>query len=179
MDVTTGRPAATIGFQAGLNFENADSPSQISANSRTGFSAGALVNIPLNQALSIQPELNYSRRSFNLASAGDASADVLYHSLELPVFVKVGFGEAIRPTIFAGPMAVWNVSREVRGSFGSATTTSSFSLKTLDFAAVAGVGLDIGAFFVNARYALGVTDISQNSAGYYSRGFKLMAGVNI
>ena len=70
-----------IGIQAGLNFETASSASPISSSSRTGFTVGTALEIPLNVGVSIQPELNYSRRTFNLASAAGLDANVNYHSL--------------------------------------------------------------------------------------------------
>jgi opacity protein-like surface antigen len=172
-------PSPSIGIQAGLNFETAKTPAQISSNTNTGASIGVNLDIPIvSHIFSIQPELNYTRRGFDLLNGGGAKASVTYNSLELPVFAKLSFGEGIRPFIFAGPMGIWNVSTDVSGSLGGTGGTVSFDPKTFDLAAVGGVGLDVGPFFVDARYVVGITDINQNSADWQSRGFRLMAGIS-
>ncbi len=167
-----------IGIQAGMNFETATTPAQVSSNTYTGITIGANVEIPILSIFSIQPELNYSRRGMNLVDAGGVKADVNFHSLELPVLAKLTFLEgSIRPYVFAGPMGVWNISRQITGTVGGAAATASFDPKSFDLAGVAGVGVELGALFVNARYVLGFTDIDSNSADYRSRGFKLLAGL--
>ncbi len=166
-----------LGVQVGANFETASTPSAISSRTHTGYSVGVVADFPVAGVFSIQPELNYTRRGIELANIGGASAGVNYHSIELPVLAKVAFLDGIRPYVFAGPMGVWNVSTELTGSFSGATGSSSFNPKTFDIAAVAGVGIEIGSLFANARYVLGLTDINSNSAEWKSRGFKLLAGL--
>jgi hypothetical protein len=131
------------------------------------------VEFPLNSVLSIQPELNYSRRGFGIIKPGAATSNVNYNSLELPLFLVAGVGSTIRPYVFAGPMAIWNISRTTTGG-GAAVST-----RTFDYAASGGVGLDVSAFFVNARYTVGLNDVTTSSASWYSRGFRLMAGFRL
>jgi opacity protein-like surface antigen len=169
----------SLGIQAGLDFETAATPRQISSNTYTGFSAGIAFEIPLTASFSLQPELNYSRRGLNLVDAGGVTANAYYHSLELPVFAKISLGSKIRPYIFAGPMAIANISHSVEGMMGGAAASTSFNPKTMDFAGVVGAGIDLGSLFINARYSVGLININNNSADWYSRGFKLMAGVQI
>lgn len=169
----------SLGLQTGLDFESAQSPAQISSNSYTGFSVGVNLAIPLTESFALQPELNYVRRGLNLVDSGGLRANVYYHSLELPVFARMSFGERIRPYIFAGPMVIANISNSVEGSLGGVSASQSFNPKTLDFAAAAGVGLELGAFFVNARYCVGLINFNDNSTDWYSRGFRLMAGLQL
>ena len=173
------RNVPSLGVQAGLNFETASAPTDISRGGYTGFTVGINTEVPLSDNVALQPELNYSRRGLNLVDVGGFQTDVLYHSIEVPVFGKLSFGEDVRFTLFAGPMGVWNVSNEVRTSDGDSTASTSFNPRTFDVAAVGGAGIEVGAFFANARYALGIIDIDDSSAEWRSRGFKLLAGVRI
>lgn len=173
------RRSPSVGLQVGANFDSATTPSQVSNDTYTGFTIGAVMDFPLAPNISISPELNYARRGLNLVNVAGAQANVLYHSLEVPVFAKVSLGEVVRPYLFVGPMAVWNVSTEVRGSLGGTTASTTFNPRTFDLAFAGGIGLDAGPFFANARYALGVIDISENSADWRSRGFKILAGLKI
>jgi len=171
------RRGPVMGIQAGMNFETATTPAQVSSNTYTGFTVGINVDIPVVSVLSIQPELNYSRRGMNLVDAVGVKADVNFHSIEVPVLAKLTFLDGIRPYVFAGPMGVWNVSRQITGNVGGTSGTASFDPRTFDLAGVIGLGVEISSLFLNARYVLGLTDIDSNSADYQSRGFKLMAGL--
>jgi hypothetical protein len=179
MEYVTSQRRPSLGIQAGMNFENASTPAQISSNTYTGFTVGVNMELPIGTVFSIQPELNYARRGLNLASIGGGQANVFLHTIEIPVLAKLSFGESFRPVLFAGPQVIFNVSKEVTGTFGGTTTSASFNPRTTDFAAIVGLGFEAGAIFLNARYAWGIVDISDNSAGYYSRGFKALAGVRL
>ena len=168
---------AIVGFQGGLNFETTTTPSEVSSSARTGYTVGINLEVPLSTMVSLQPELNYSRRAINLATTGGAVANVKYHSLEHPAFLRVNLGQYIRPYIFLGPVATWNFSKELEIGDNSTSTSFSFNPKTLDISAVGGVGLQINSFFANARYSIGVMDISDTSAEWRSRGIKLLAGL--
>ncbi len=170
------RPA--LGIQAGMNFETAKTPGNISAETHTGYTVGLTMDVPVATNIAIAPELNYSRRGFDVINTGNVKAGVTYHSIEVPVLAKVAFFDGIRPYIFAGPMGVWNISNEVTGSIGGTGGSTSFNPRTFDLAAVGGVGVELGPVFVNARYVLGLLDIDSNSADYQSRGFKLLAGLH-
>ena len=174
---TSTATVPSFGIQAGLNFENASTPAQINANSRTGFTIGVNMNFPISTAFSIQPELNYSRRGWDLINTGGIRASINQHAIEVPVLAKLAFGEAVRPYIFAGPMGTWNVSNELVGDIGGTGKSISYNPRTFDVALVGGLGVEAGAFFANARYQLGVVDINANSSSYQSRGFKLLAGL--
>lgn len=168
-----------IGIQAGLNFETASTPTQISSSTHTGFSGGLNVDFPIAQSFSVQPELNYVHRGLNLANAGGLTANVYYHSLELPVLAKLSIVDKFKISLLAGPMVTWNMSTQVQGTLGEATATTFFNPETFDLAAVGGVGAEIGPVFANVRYILGLVDINANSAEWKSRGFRLMVGLRI
>ena len=177
---SNSRSKPAFGVQAGINFDTATTPNQINSNTHTGFTVGLALDLPIitgAASLSLAPELNYSRRGLDLINAGGIKASVNRHSIELPVFAKVAFGEGVRPYVFGGPMGVWNVSNELSGDIGGAGKSISYDPRTFDLAVVAGAGVEIGPFFANARYNFGLVDIDSRSADWRSRGFKLLAGL--
>ncbi len=174
---TSSAVVPSFGIQAGLNFENAKTPSQINSNTRTGFTVGINLDLPIVSFFSVQPELNYSKRGFNLVNGGGIKADVNQHSIEVPVLAKVGFGEKIRPYVFAGPMATWNISNELVGDIGGKGKSISYNPRTFDAAVVGGIGIQASAFFANVRYQVGILDLSNSADSYQSQGFKLLAGL--
>lgn len=176
----SNRSKPAFGVQAGLNFDTATTPSQINSNTHTGFTVGLALDLPIitgAASFSIAPELNYARRGLDLINAGGVKASVNRHSIELPVFAKVAFGESVRPYVFGGPMGVWNVSNELSGDIGGTGKSISYDPRTFDLAVVAGLGVEVGPFFANARYNFGLVDIDSRSADWRSRGFKLLAGL--
>lgn len=173
------KAAPSLGVQAGVSVDSATAPANISRSSVTGLAAGLNVHIPFSPNLSLQPELLYVQRGVSLVDRGGISATAKYDSIELPVFAKVGFGGKIRPYLFAGPVAIWNVSKSIEVDAGGNSGSVSFNPRTFDFAATAGVGLDVGPLFANVRYSLGVIDIDANSANWKSRGIQFLLGVQI
>lgn len=164
-----------VGLQAGVNFNNVSSPSNVPTSSVAGLMAGLNVELRITDDIAIQPELMYVQRSIKYSDPSGISATAHYDSLELPVLAKIKFLDGVRPYIFGGPVAIVNISRGIDASSG--TTTLSFSPRSTDFAVDLGAGVEFGPFFANMRYSIGVSELNENSASWSSRGLQLLAGI--
>ncbi len=169
----------SLGLEGGVNFENAATPAQISSSTRTGFMAGVNLEFGLSEVFSLQPEFLFSQRGSNLVDAGGVKLTAKFNSIEVPVLLKAGFGEKVRPYLFAGPVAIFNVSKSVDADVLGATTSFQSNPRTVNFAADFGVGLEAGPFFTNLRYSLGLLDIDETHADWKSRGFQALIGIKI
>jgi hypothetical protein len=155
---------------------------RIVSSSRTGFMGGAFATIPLATALSLQPELLLVGKgvavdaSYNDPFFGSGSLDgeLRMTYLQVPVLARLDFLPPTRPAtayLLGGPYIAFETDCTVKytqsGSEGSASVTEDCGddgRKKVDFGldvgAGFGYGVGFGTLFVEARYALGFSDLS-------------------
>jgi hypothetical protein len=152
MAITVNAQPVNLGVKAGLNVYNMDSDNGQTMDSKVGFNAGLLGHIHLNPNWAIQPELIYSRQ-------GTDMIDLDY--INVPVSLQYMFENGFR--IQAGPQIGFLV--------GATTDQEGVEMDIKDDMKPIDVGLNVGAsyvhqtsgFGVDARYNIGLTDISESS----------------
>jgi len=182
----------SFGVKAGLNLSNfaGDEPSNgENVEQRAGFHFGVYVNIPLDQKLSVQPEL--------LATTAGATWDEITELenqdlvkleiierlayLSMPINLTYSFGKF---NLQAGPqVSILLLSGDeltmTRVSGGSMVATAAgFSrdaqnLKEIDLGLNLGGGLSLGKFGLSGRYYMGMIDVSDDSTQITNRVFQL------
>jgi hypothetical protein len=175
----SGEQRLRVGFEAGMTFSGLSTPKDILPENRSGFAAGVSFEVPIVPIFSIQPEAVFVQRNVTLAQAGTIQLDAKYNSLEFPLLAKLKLDQPISPYLVAGPVMILNISRSVEARGPNNQSTVSFNPRTVDFALAFGGGVDIGPFFAQARYMLGVAELDENSAEWRSRGFHILAGLRI
>lgn len=156
-----GANAQTFGLKAGLNISNVSNLYESSTNSRTGFNAGAFVNLPLANKFKIQPELLYSQKGLKYPTGTEE-----YGYLSIPIMFQYNIVENFY--IEAGPE--FSILLSAKDKFNGKTTnqyeyeSGTFDLKdeyrTLDIGVGFGLGYDITKNIgANARYVAGFTDL--------------------
>ncbi len=133
-----------FGAKAGLNF--ATITEENTTDITTDFNFGLLAEIPISEKFSFQPELIYS---------GQGSSSVILSYINVPLIGKYYVVKGL--SLEAGPQIGFLLTAE-----NEDTNVDAKNLfKTLDVGFNLGVGykLNNGLFF-NARYNLGVTNIS-------------------
>ena len=186
---------------ANLNGEDEDR-TKIDFSSRTGFGIGGVLDLPMstNVALHVEPMYLQKGAEFDLSDQdlGTAKATVKAAYLEVPVFVKVALGSSTaRPYLMAGPTIGFNLS----STFGlsaaglNAEMDANPVIKSTDFGLGFGAGVDIpigaNTFFVEGRYALGLSDVAEagtfelmgeqlqvDNANVKTNGIQIMAGIS-
>lgn len=149
--------AQTFGLKAGMNVASVSNMS--GTTSKISFYAGALMNAPIAQNFSIQPELLYNAKGVK-ESGGSATLNFDYLS------VPVMFQYNALPNLYleAGPEFSFLLSAKAKGDGESVDIKDS--VNSFDF----GIGLGAGYFFtpqigLTARYVAGMTDIAKNNSG--------------
>ena len=141
-----------FGIKAGSNYANL-SGSDIQTDAITSYHAGIVADISLLNKLSVQPELLYSTQGSSYENVIDEYKNELGY-LSLPVMLKIHWSDSF--SLELGPQASFLLSKK-----------DEFNLNdynTFDFSANAGVGLKITeTLFAQARYSLGLTEISKNA----------------
>ncbi len=163
---------ASYGVRLGANLSSisSDDIADDLEDSRFGIVAGFLAEFPVTEKVSIQPEFQYSAQGND-----DESLRVDY--LQLPVFLKYNFTN--RFNIHIGPqvgLKIWEWEQD-------GVVEADFN--TLDFAAVAGIGVNLTEnFFADLRYGFGLSNIidDENIPGDFegnSRNIQLSFGYKL
>ena len=141
-----------LGVKAGLNYANLNG-SDIKTDAITSYHAGIVTEISILDSFSIQPELIYSTQGASYENAIDEYKNELGY-ISLPVMLKIYVSDSF--SLEVGPQASFLLNKK-----------DEFNLNdynTFDFSANAGLGLKITeSLFAQARYSLGLTEISKNA----------------
>lgn len=165
-----------MGAKAGVNFANMSfKPSDgEDFKSRTSFHIGGLVEIPITDKFSVQPEILYSSQGSQLKESEEYMGQKVNSEIKfkldyvsIPVMAKYYVIDGLG--LEAGPQFGILVSAKGEYEFSGFGMSESGSedlkdeLKTLDIGLGFGASyrLDMGVFF-GARYILGLTDINDN-----------------
>ncbi|MCW5516339.1 porin family protein [Muriicola sp. Z0-33] len=161
-----------IGAKAGLNLATLK-PDLNDPAVRTSFHLGGVVEIPLLDELSLQPELFYS--SQGVKDESDDDEEVRLNYLSIPVLAKYYVAEGL--SIEAGPQIGFLLSAEVEDN--GDTTDLKDTTKSTDFGFALGLGykLENGLNFA-ARYYFGsdVNDIESDTDKFKNNVFQLSIG---
>lgn len=154
-----------IGIKGGLNYANF-TDTEIQTDAITSYHAGIITRIGLTKSVALQPELLYSTQGASYDNAiGEFKNELGYVSI--PFLLKINLSESL--SLEAGPQASFLLSKK-----------DEFNLRdynTFEFAGAGGLGLQLtDNLFIQARYILGLTEISRNAEAKNSV-FQLSAGI--
>ena len=170
----------------------------------TGFTAGVMAEIPMINALSFRPELNYIQKGFTVSQSFDvdligidmevgAKARTRINYIEMPLLLKYSIGsDAAKVYAIAGPSIAYAANAELTPV---ATFIVDFNLPSIpinldnniynrwEISGVLGAGGEVkagnGKVFADARYNLGFTNMLNNPVvdlRIKNQGFSVSAG---
>ena len=143
-----------FGAKAGVNFASITGEDTDDLDGITAFHFGAVVEIPVSEKFSIQPELLYSAQGAKFSEDG-MDIDLKLNYINVPVLAKFYVADGF--SIEAGPQFGILLDAEVEGDGMSLDIKDNVT--SLDIGVDFGLGykLDNGLNF-GARYNLGLTD---------------------
>ena len=168
--------AQSFAIKGGLTFATL-SESDLSPNfkNQTGFAAGIHLGLG-GGGFVIQPEALLTQVGAGVeGTTTDGELQISY--LQIPVNLRFNFGAGgITPFILGGPYAAFRLSCDVEDLLGDC---DDLDLGDTDYGVDFGGGLKFGGgLFIEARYNLGLKDISDVSQGFdvKQRAFMVLAG---
>jgi hypothetical protein len=186
-----------IGFRAGATISNLsidDAEGGFDPDSRTGFMAGAFLEMPLSGNISFQPGASYVRKGAEESEAGTTVGIELSY-FEIPLLLKYGFPSSgpVGVHLYGGPALAFEASCKVKvegGSFEGSVDCDEGGdpddevlTKSFDMGAMLGGGLSFGmggaTALVDVFYNLGLVNISDQGEGTAkNRAIYLTAGLS-
>ena len=176
-----GSRSLELGVKGGATFSTVslEDEQDLELDHLTAFGGGAFLSIPLG-GLYLQPEVLWVHKGARL-SEGDLDEleiDLTLSYLEVPVLlvVPIGGGVGTSPYIFGGGAVSWETdcTFEAESEVGELEVDCDegeeadleLLRKDMDYSAVFGGGLRIptgsGAFLIEGRYTLGLTDLNDS-----------------
>ena len=162
--------AQNFGFKGGYNYSsfNGDVAKDNTLKGLSGFYVGALLELPLGDVISLQPEVIYSRqgaaweKDYNvpILGKGNLKNDLRLDYLNIPVMAKVNLG----PLFLQGGVQFGFLvgKTETSSTVNGLRVTEQVdkdAYATFDFGVGAGLGVNLSQhFFVEARYTHSLTN---------------------
>ena len=149
--------AADFGIKVGLNMSNPTITALpgLSPSSKTDYTFGAYMIFDITDQFSIQPEILYSRKGFDLKTAGTVVSSINAAYIDIPVNFHYKMTEQFG--VYAGPFLGLIVDKSETGATGVAD-----DLGTVDYGLAAGLSADINQFNVDIRWSTGLIDINRS-----------------
>jgi hypothetical protein len=153
---------------------------------RVGIAAGGFVTIGISKNVAIEPEALFVQKGAKQTESGVETKLKLSY-VEVPVLLKLRFpgSGTVVPHIYAGPYLGFKAGCNLTGTQGSVTVSAKcedqafdFKVKSTDFGATFGGGVDVGRAIIDVRYDLGFSKIPDSSTdnNIKNRAFYLLVG---
>jgi hypothetical protein len=173
----SAQAGVTLGARAGVSIAKAslDVQQNFDSANRTGFAGTVFLDTGMG-ILNIQPEISFIQKGAKDAISGDA---IKLDYVEAAALLKAGLPlVVVQPHVFAGIAAGFATKDNFR------VGNVDFSTKTADWTIPIGVDVRVPlgslALYGDARYAIGLTDVSKgttNVKDLKNRAWILSAGI--
>jgi Outer membrane protein beta-barrel domain len=158
----------TGGVVIGANISSArlagSDASGVSPGNQAGLFAGVFALWPLTPVVAIQPEVAYSQRHFSVKdTVSSFSATEQWDWIEVPILARVSFWHTGRRSayVLGGPGFEFLVRAKEEAA--GATSDVKDDVTRADVSIVAGAGVSMGRFGIEARYNAGLKDLNKDN----------------
>ena len=162
-----------FGIKGGANFATIANEDGENPDGRTSFNVGAMVEIPVSDKFSIQPEVLYSAQGATLASFDedntfdvDDNVDYQLDYIQVPVLAKIYLVEGL--SVQVGPSFNFLANEEI--DFDPTSDSGDIDIEdgANGFEFGGAVGLEYkfaNGFLIQGRYTRGFSEIYDNADG--------------
>ncbi len=158
---------ARAGIKGGMNVSNFIMSDQVTdKNARFGFNAGVYGQLFVNEGFAIQPELLYSTKGNKVMttySIIDQETKFNLGYLDIPILAVFKLGDAVE--IHAGPYWSYLLSANIDTDGDLGDDFRQLDRKNFDdwdYGLVGGIGFNLGAIQLGARYNYGLNTIARS-----------------
>lgn len=199
--------AQEIGLKLGGSMAKTDLSAEgigIDPDSRFGLAGGGFIRFPFGPLLSLQAELLYAQKGFEIAFEDEdlGEFDIGFHLdyVEIPLLLRIALptGPMLSPYVLMGPAVALEASCKSKVEFSGLSasvdcdetdpeTGISADTKSVDVGAALGGGVAFpmgpGSLSVEGRYTFGLVDINDiegaDAAEMKNRAWYFLAGFSI
>ncbi len=179
-------PRPAWGIMGALNLASFGGSDASGLDTKTSFSIGGFVRVPMTPMWSFQPELEYAGKGAK-ASSGSGSGSIDLSYVEVPMLFRVATPSTPTGRLFGeiGPALAFKVDCTISASGGGASASTScanagFDMKSFDVGGIVGAGYEfpMGTYglSVGVRYNYGLVEITSGS-NVKNRNLQFVAGL--
>ncbi len=183
--------SAQVGFgiKGGVDFATIGGADAVSdAKTRTGFVAGAYLDLNVPFVLNVQPEVLYTVKGFQMdvsplpATPPTETVTNTYSYLEVPILIKYSLPvPVVKPSLYVGPEMAFLLSAKSKHPAllgGTVEDDAKSIMASTDFGLVFGASAHVLVIDIDVRYDLGLkTTVKDGSGKVYNRVWSIMAGI--
>ena len=177
----------TVGAKVGINFadisvtedgeEDDDAEFQ---KMKTGFVAGGFIEVPVTPQFSFSPEVLFSQKGTKFED-GEDSISINVTQVQVPLLFKANFsggGSSVRPFVAVGPAFGFTASAQTKFDLDGVESEvdRGDDIETVEFSLVFGGGVKFGNASIEARYDLGLNDMTTDEDESKTRTFSILFG---
>lgn len=157
---------AYFGVKGGINVASLNVENGVDLNSRASFYAGGLAHIHVSRQFAVQPELYFSGQG-----GKNSSTTLKLDYLNIPLLLQYMTGGGFR--LQTGPQLGLLLSAQTKT--GDIKENVKSSINSTDFSWAFGAGYQFpgSGAGIDARYNLGVSDVSSGSGNWQNRVFSV------
>lgn len=156
LSVSISQAQTNFGLKAGYNASKVQIANSSDFNSKSGLHIGGLAHIHVSEHFAIQPELVYS-----MQGGESPNSTLKLNYLNVPVLAQYMVNDGLR--LQTGPQVGFLASAKQKS--GNLEVDVADNYDAVDFSWAFGAGYIFPAGFgIDARYNLGLNDISDNSS---------------
>lgn len=161
-----------FGVKAGANFATITGDDFESPESRTAFHAGVLAELPVNNRVSLQPEILYSAQGFSAdgtLGGMEYTAEYKMDYIQVPILAKLYLVNGLNFQI--GPQVGFRINESVEFDTDLGESSEDFNSEENDINLGLAAGLEYkfdGGFFIQGRYNYGFSKIYENTDAHNS-----------
>lgn len=160
----------SIGIKGGVNFTNLYAEEVDDNNILTSFNLGLYANLPVSDAVSIQPEFNFSRKGAELVydnAFASGTSRLKLNYLEVPLLLKLNVTRNFN--LHFGPYVAYLIDGKAtnetsNGVFDFEENISNDDLNKFDYGLSGGVGFDFESASIGVRYNYGLQTIGKEQS---------------
>lgn len=152
----------SFGAKGGVNFAKLTGDDVEDADGRTSFHVGAIVEIPVSDRFSVQPEVLYSGQGLQSEEDGIESKIKLNY-INVPVLAKFYLTDGL--SLEGGPQFGFLVNDEfeIEDSNGNSIEVEDLDAASFDLGAALGLGYKFtNGLFLQGRYVLGLSNVDDS-----------------
>lgn len=152
-----------VGGELSVSFMGFSETETFDSGTRMGFHGGIFMEKPINEYLSIQPEINFIQKGGSESDSDEfvdfSDEDVTLSYIDVPLLLKVNIplDGNISPFLTAGGYVGYLL--DAKAEFGGTTEDISDEVKDISYGLLFGVGANFGNFFIEARYDYGLSNV--------------------
>lgn len=155
---------AKFGFRAGVNISKQEFKQgnlTVEPKSKFGLDLALVTDLPLGEIISFGPELHWLQKGYKIEDIGGPieEATATFNYLELPLLVKLNFGEEAKFFVMGGPSVGYILSGKIENDGVGEDPDWDF-INRLELGAHLGAGVAVGPLVIDVRYLLGISNIS-------------------